>query len=148
MPLKLAGILMKYMQLQRAQMSSCQSPTDQTLQPFLHWRLLSGRPAYFTATTPFPTSALWIKEGEHPTGKLRETTHFSLLCKRSLPEPSVHLHVGSRQGSARAGSTEAFCTADCGAGLCTSDCFSAIWWCTARSKDLRASRNSVKTQRA
>lgn len=30
MPLKLAGILMKYMQLQGAQMSSCQSWTDKT----------------------------------------------------------------------------------------------------------------------
>lgn len=82
MPLKLAGILMKYMQLQRAQMSSCQSWTDKTAGVFCSSGCFKEDPSVLQPPPSFCKFWDTLKGGEHPTEKLGKTTQFSLLCEK------------------------------------------------------------------
>lgn len=115
MPLKLAGILMKYMQLQGAQCP----PADKTTRVFCSGGSLKG-------DLPVPQLApqlshgialgtCWKGESIPQRGSAKHP--LQPFVRKNWLERSVHVHVRGRQGSARAGSTQGFCKANHGAGL-------------------------------
>jgi len=101
MPLKLAGILMKYMQLQRAQMSSCQSRTDKTAGVFCGSGCFKEALPALQPPPQFCTSAVTLLWGHAKRGRAsrRETRGKQLssaFCAKNLPEQSVHVHAWNR----------------------------------------------------
>lgn len=87
MPLKLAGILMKYMQLQRAQCPPTSRGLINLLVPVAVQAGLRKICLFYShhgssAAQPWHCFRDTLKGGEHPTKKLGKTTHFSLLCEK------------------------------------------------------------------
>lgn len=152
MPLKLAGILMKYMQLQRARMSSCQLRTDKTAGVFCRSGSFKGDLLVLQPPPRSCPSALALLLGHAKRGRAshrgtRGKQLSSVFCAKSLLEQSVRVHVRDRQGSARAGSMQLFIGQTAVQDFENLTCFSALCRCTVCSKALKASRNLVKTQR-
>lgn len=100
-PLKLAGILMKYMQLQRAQMSSCQSRTDKTAGVLCSSGCFKEDQPILQPPPSFCNAAVALLLGHVKRGRSVPQRNLGkqltlAFCAKNLLEQSMHVHVWSR----------------------------------------------------
>lgn len=147
MPLKLAGILMKYMQLQGAQ---CPPASGVLIKP----PVFSAAGALLRETCLFPASSatglLWgrVGRGRASRREARPSTRCSLLCAKTGWSGACTCTFGAGRDLPARGARRVFVRQTVAQGFDNGSCFSGRRWRTARSRDLKASRNPAKPQRA
>lgn len=153
MPLKLAGILMKYMQLQGAQ---CPPASGVLIKP----PAISAAGALLRETYLFPSSrrssvtqprdCFWdvLKGGEHPAERLGRTAGFSLLCEKTCWSGACTCMFGAGTDLPTRGARRLFIRQAVVQDFDNVTCFSDRRRCAVCSEDLKASRNPAKPPRA